>query len=133
MAGRIPYDAYGKSGAVEDQGKPTQVTDAHIERFRQVQDNLSAGQIDQQTAEKSLTEIAGEVGKDGFAWLMRRLPMYDTQNKRWVNLSTYAKDFGQEAGVNPEGRLAKDPVGTAVDLAFGNPSSDDILGWLGFK
>lgn len=113
--------------------RPPQVTDAHVERVRAIQEQASRGEISQSEAEAQLFAVAAEIGRDGLAWIVRRLPVYDAASGSWLPFEHIAEGLAAESGVAPGSRLATDPVGTAVDLLFTDPSPDQILEWLEFE
>lgn len=93
---------------------------------------VASGEMNEGEAQKELDEIAREIGKSALAWIVGRMPVYSAEGGRWQSFDEYARDFAGDSGLDPDSRLAQDPVGVGVDLMFGDPSVDDILDWMGF-
>lgn len=127
----------GKSGPSSSSSsvgdRPATVGATHIERVEAIAHQVASGSISQGDTERQLEAIATEVGKAGFAWLVRNVPMYNTETKEWHSFDSYSKDLARQSGVSRDSRLARDPVGVGVDLMFGNPSVEQIQEWLGFR
>jgi len=122
--GTKPFDELG--------ALPSNVTDSDVQRVRDAYARAWDGELDQTQLGAELDDISARIGKDALAWIVRNLPLYDAQTSTWQSFNGYAKNLGKESGVPSDSRLGRDPVGTAVDLMYGNPSPDEILDWLGF-
>ena len=106
------------------------VSDEHISQTLYVQSQVSRGMMSESQAEYQLENIYAETGKDAFAWVVRHVPVYDADTG-WHTFDDWAQDFAGTSGVDESSRLYNDPVGVGVDLFFGNPSTDQMLDWLG--
>jgi hypothetical protein len=124
-----PRNVSTKGWANDD--RPSTVTDAHVEAFHNIQRQVKQGEISEAEADRRMENIAAEVGAAGLKWLVRRVPVYDGKNKKWMSFDTYASDMADDYG-DGTSRFEQDPVGTAVDMVFGDPSPSDMAGWLGF-
>ena len=111
--------AVSDASILDDEERPSQVTEADLKQVRSIQEELASGQLDADEAESRLGAIALRIGKDGLAWILRKLPIYDAASGEWTSLEGYATDFALESGVAADSRLATDPVGVGVDLFLG--------------
>lgn len=126
--------AEGGDPARDSSARPQQITDSHIALMQDIQDGVESGGQTQEQAKTGLENLAAEVGKDGLAWLLGRMPVYDSQADQFVSLDSFVKnlaDSGSSSGTTPRGQ--EDPVGTAVDLLFGDPSIDTLSDWFGVR
>jgi len=125
----IPLSAQPLS---ETAGQPPQVTAAHIEWMLAIQRDVASGLINRAMAEQQLNQLLSEIGADGLAWIIRRVPVFDGQTGHWMSFAQYADNMADEVALDPGTRVAQDPVGTTADLMFGNYDSvDEIIDWLG--
>lgn len=115
--------------AADDQ--PATVSQADIDYAIDIQRQVSAGTLSVNEAESRLEDLAVDIGAEGLEWLVRRVPIYDGQN--WMSFDTYADNLVENYGTgNGTSRLEQDPIGSAMDLMFGNPSPNEILNIMGF-
>ena len=122
----------GRDAAKDSSLRPSQITDHHIALMQDIQDQVQSGAWSQEQAEVELGDLVAEAGKDGLVWFLWRMPVYDPQADNFVTFDTYTKGLagsGSSSGTMP--RAQEDPIGTAVDLLFGNPSTDQIRDWFG--
>lgn len=118
---------------LDDERRPSQVTEADIRQVRSIQEELTSGELDEDEAESRLEAVALQIGGDGLAWILRRLPIYDDATGEWTSLEQYAADLALESDVDADSRLATDPVGVGVDLFLGDYDSGDLLEWMGLQ
>jgi len=112
--------------------EPAQVTDVHIEQILRIQEQVANGEINRSDAEAQLDEIASEIGADALAWIVRRVPVYDSERDRWVTFDDFLRDWSIDYEMDADSRFAQDPVGTAADLMFGNYTTEELLDWFGW-
>ena len=112
--------------------RPTVVTNDHIEEAREISRQFADGVISEREVERSFDKLVGEVGADGLAWIVRRVPFYDGKEERWTAFGRYSEEFVED--FDQDARIARDPIGTASDMLFGNyDSPNDMLDWMGFN
>jgi hypothetical protein len=111
---------------------PEGVTPEYISRVQQIYYDVSMGLMTQERALAELDGIQSQIGQTATAWIVRNLPAYNAVSGTWSAFEDYATALARDTGVNPNSRLAQDPVGTAIDLVYGNPSQSEILDWIGF-
>ncbi len=112
---------------------PSRVTDAHIQQAFEIRHAMAEGSMDCETAEEMLTDMAGEAGKDGLAWIMENIPIYDDSTGSWESFGDYASEMAHESDPDSQSRFSADPIGTTLDVVFDDPSPDQILKWLGHE
>jgi hypothetical protein len=70
-------------------------------------------------------------GEETVAWVMRFVPVYDADDKRFYSFDTYMRDFSSDYGSPSSGApIEKDPVGAGLKIFF-DPSTDTITDMLG--
>ena len=106
---------------------PAYVNHEHIEEVANIQTQLADGEITEDEAQTRLDAIVSEIGAGGLAWIVRNIPVYDTERGEWLSFNSYAIELGQESGVPEDSRLAQDPVGVGVDLFLGNYDPAEVL------
>ncbi len=113
--------------------RPPSVSDADVARVQQISEAASRGEISQEEAERELEDVAMQVGADGMEWLVRHVPIYDSEGDRWMLFDDYAHEMVEDYDTDPDSssRFEEDPVGTATDLMFGDYDTEDISDWLG--
>ena len=112
---------------------PVGVTEHQIRQVLAISSQARSGEISKEEAEASLLQVMVEVRTEALTWIVRNMPVYDANDGTWSSFETYAIELGHDSGVPPDSRLARDPVGTAIDLAFGDATTDDMINWLGFS
>lgn len=110
---------------------PQEVSIGHIQRFQEIQENIERGEVSKADVYEEMDHILVEVGKEGFTWLVRRMPVYDTEIGQWTTLDNFSRGLISDYEINPETRFGSDPVGTGVELMFGEYTTDDMIEWLG--
>jgi hypothetical protein len=124
---------YELSAHMDVSQRPRALTDAHVQQMAEITQQAANGEIDQEETKSRLESLTREVGADAFAWLVRRVPVYDAESGSMMTLDSYMHDFLDDYDAETDSRFGQDPVGTAVDLMFGNYDSvDEIEDWLGF-
>ncbi len=111
---------------------PAGVTPQQLDRAKQIADQASKRQITKAQANAQLADLAKQVGKEGMAWIVKHVPIYD-KTKGWLTFEEYLKTFSAQTGGTGNSRFDQDPVGTAADLMFGDYTADDIVKWFGLK
>lgn len=112
---------------------PSYVSVNDVMRVKEVYDQISRNEISEEGALEKLTAIHEEIESLAMSWILRNLPVYNVQNDTWESFDSYTKGLALEVGVEPDSRLATDPIGTTIDLVYGNPNNNDIINWLGFS
>ena len=91
------------------------------------------GSVSDAEIEAGFIEFVAEIRKEALTWIVRNMPVYDAGSGTWSSFESFAIGLGHDSGVPPDSRLARDPVGTATDLAFGTATTDDMINWLGLS
>ncbi len=72
-------------------------------------------------------------GEETVAWVMRFVPVYDADDKRFYSFDTYMRDLSSSYGSPSSGApIEKDPVGASLKIFF-DPSADTITEMLGLN
>jgi hypothetical protein len=59
------------------------------------------------------------------------MPVVDQAYDRVLTFDSWARESAEDTGVDPNTRLAQDPVGATFDFVFGDPSTDEMVDWMG--
>ena len=113
--------------------RPSGVTEETLYAANRVAMAVQNGEMTKAEAERSLLDVVVGLRRDAVTWIVRNMPVYDQTDGTWSSFETYAIELADDSGIPPNSRLATDPVGTAVDLAFGDATADDMINWMGLS
>lgn len=91
----------------------------YVEEVSSISTRAVSGEIGESEARRELVGIAGEIGADSLAWVMRRVPIYRVETGQWQSTDSYLKEEAARSGIDPDSRLAQDPIAVGIDLMFG--------------
>ncbi len=101
---------------------PRGVSQQDRDRVEHVYQSLERGEITDAEAERTLGDIASDVGVEAFTWIVRNVPVYDRDSGTFQRFDTYARNLAAESGI--AGPLGDDPVGEVVDILTGSDIGD---------
>lgn len=82
---------------------------------------------------KKLEVYEQNLGEQVFTTIVRNVPVYNSDEKKFETFDSFARGFVKESGCNPNSDFGKDPVGTTVKIFMDdNISANDIINELGF-
>ena len=116
----------------QDSVHPPGVTPRAIETVNRILEDAHSGTIDESDAQSALDEISSAIGKKAFTWIVSNAPVFDRKTREFTRFDDYAKELASPDDPENPSRFEEDPVGTAVDLFFGETDPDTIVEWLGF-
>lgn len=110
------------------------LTRKDLDKIGTVQDRLSSGQISRHEADSEVLNILAKVEHKALGWLLPKIPIYDGEHI--VSMDYYFKEtlLADECEDEfAETRLCKDPMGTGLDLLFGDIEIGEIESWFGIE
>ncbi len=124
------YDEF----AHEEYGMPEDVSLADVYVVKEIGRQASRREVTREEATQAISYRMSSKTTQSIAWLMRRMPIYDSDSAKLVPLDLYMheQNWNEESGTGTNSRIAQDPVGTSVDLMFGEWTPEDLRSWMGF-
>ena len=115
----------------QDSARPPRVTTRAVEEVNRILEDADSGAITESQAQSALNEISNTIGKPALTWIVSNTPVFDRRTQHFVRFEDYAQGLASPDDPENPSRFEADPVGTAVDLFFGDADRDDIVDWFG--